>query len=307
MKTDYNPQIIDIKEISQKYNYKFNTKDPLMHNKFFIIDKNLVWTGSTNVSDTCMTYNSNDVLVIKSSEIARLYTTEFNQMWQNSKFHRNKDIVKNNENIKLDDDSTVSLYFSPMNEPVYKGVIPAINSAQKSIDISMFFFTEKHISYALLKAKERGVKVRIILDAISATNKFSQHEFLRKEGIPVKVENWGGKMHMKTAVIDNKYLIIGSMNWTSSAQYHNDENTLIIQNSALSEKFEKHFNMLWKSIPDKWLNGNPQAESPDSKGSCSDGMDNDFDKTIDNADDSCNPKLERKDIKHLQYFEDAIE
>ena len=305
MKTDYSPKPVDITEISEKYGYKFNTKDPLMHNKIYIIDGKTVWTGSTNTSCTCMNYNSNDVLVINSPEIAKLYETEFIQMWQNGKFHKDKDVISNNENISLDDGSVVSVYFSPMNEPIYKGVVPMINKAQKNIDIGIFFFTDKKISYALYQAKKRSVKIRIILDAVSATNDFSQHELLRKEGIPVKVENWGGKMHMKTAAIDGKYLIIGSMNWTSSAQYHNDENTVVVQSPEIVKKFEKHFNMLWKSIPDKWLSANPRAESPDSPDSCSDDIDNDFNGLMDNDDPNCNPNLKPLEGQPLRYFEDT--
>ena len=66
----------------------------------------------------------------------------------------------------------------------------------------------------MVDAKERGVKVRVILDATAATNGYSKHNYLRENGIDVKVESWGGKMHMKAAVIDSKHIIVGSMNWT---------------------------------------------------------------------------------------------
>ena len=69
-----------------------------------------------------------------------------------------------------------------------------------------FFLTHNNISRELVKAHKRGVKIRVILDATAATNGYSKHNYLREHGIPVKVESWGGKMHMKAAVFDNKKL-----------------------------------------------------------------------------------------------------
>lgn len=157
----------------------------------------------------------------------------------------------------------------------------------------MFYLTNKKILQYLIDAHKRGVDVKIILDATAASNPFTNHELLRKEGILVKVENWGGKMHMKSAIIDDKYIVIGSMNWTGKAEYHNDENTLIIENELLAKQFKNFFNKLWASIPDKWLTGNPDPESPDSVNSCTDGVDNDHDRRTDNADESCNPQKKK--------------
>ena len=44
---------------------------------------------------------------------------------------------------------------------------------------------------------------------------------------------------------------------------------------------------MWKKIPDKYLKENVSAESKYSMGSCSDGVDNDFDGKIDGADEGC--------------------
>ena len=109
---------------------------------------------------------------------------------------------------------------------MYRGVIPLIKDAKKSIDVSIFFLTHKNISKELVAAKNRGVDVRVIIDATSASNGYSKHQYLRDIGISLKVEQWGGKMHMKSAIIDGKHLILGSMNWTSAGESKNDENTL---------------------------------------------------------------------------------
>lgn len=269
----------------------------IMHNKFFIVDNQYVWTGSTNVSSGCMTYNSNVSVAVKSKELAKLYTEEFNQMYFNGKFHQNKLPIKNNENISINNETKISVYFSPKNKVFYNAIIPLINKSKSSIDIPMFFLTHKAITQALLDARSRGVKIRVILDAVGAKSAYSKHNVLREAGIPVKIENWGGKMHMKSMIIDNEIIVVGSTNWTSTAAYTNDENLLVIYNKNLANLFGKEFERLYNSIPNKWLKKCPEPESLDSRYSCSDGIDNDHDGLIDKADDSCKIFFRKKNLE----------
>ena len=57
------------------------------------------------------------------------------------------------------------------------------------------------------------------------------HNFLREKGIQVKVENFGGKMHAKSMIIDDEYFVSGSMNFTKAGEQKNDENTIIVKNT----------------------------------------------------------------------------
>ena len=170
-----------------------------------------------------------------------------------------------------------------------RGVIPLIRSAKKTIDVSIFFLTHNSLSKELVKAHKRGVDVRVMLDATAASNGYSKHKYLREHGISLKVENWGGKMHMKSAVIDRKHIIVGSMNWTKAGETKNDENTIIIKNSkAKAKSLTRKYNVMWNSIPEKWLYSAPIPESLDSESSCFDEIDNDFDNLIDQDEIECN-------------------
>ena len=191
----------------------------IMHNKFFIIDKKYVWTGSANISDTGIGgYNANLVALMDSKFIAKFYTIEFNQMFIDGDFHRRKKKLKKEDIFTNINGAEVGLYFSPQGYAMYRGVLPLIEESDKTIDVSIFFLTHNNISRELVKAHKRGVKIRVILDATAATNGYSKHNYLREHGIPVKVESWGGKMHMKAAVFDNKHIIVGSMNWTLAGE-----------------------------------------------------------------------------------------
>lgn len=92
---------------------------------------------------------------------------------------------------------------------------------------------------------------------------------------------------MKSIIIDDKYFIAGSMNFSNSGENKNDENMVIVENPALAKKFKEYFLYIWQKIPDIYLKQNARAESPESIGSCNDGVDNDFDGLIDSADPAC--------------------
>jgi len=55
------------------------------------------------------------------------------------------------------------------------------------------------------------------------------------------------KMHVKMAIIDNKYLVIGSANYSYSAFFKNYEYIQITQNKDLINKFNKFFTYLKKA------------------------------------------------------------
>ena len=279
-------QCFEGKGYASKEKLKFS--GDIMHNKFFIIDGEYIWTGSANISDTGTGgYNANVVASIKSKYLADHYLIEFEQMFNDGSFHRSKKKLRKQDIRTEIDGQTIELFFSPQGFAMYRGVIPLIQEAQQSIDVSMFFLTHKNASKELVDAKNRGVNVRVIIDATSATNGYSKHNYLRENGIPVKVENWGGKMHMKSAIIDGKHLILGSMNWTSAGESKNDENTLIVRNALDANSYQEFFNELWLSIDNKWLLRDPLAESKDSYPSCNDTIDNDFDRFVDSKDKSC--------------------
>ena len=260
----------------------------IMHHKFAVVDGRYVWTGSTNMSDSGTGgYNANLVLVVDSTKIAERFVSEMDQMYMEKKFHRSKQRKYPKTHFKLSDGNKVDVRFTPQDQPIKHGIRPLIQKAKKSIDVAVFFLTHKHLTDDLIQAHRRGVKVRIIMDATGAKNGYTKQEILRAAGIPVKIESWGGKMHMKSAVIDDQILIGGSMNWTSAGDRTNDENTLIIWNRRLNKEYRKTFQKLWDSIPDKWLEGRPDPESRNSGSACFDKVDNDFDHKADKEDAGC--------------------
>lgn len=258
----------------------------LMHNKFIISDKKRLMTGSMNFSRTGFSgFNANNIVIIDSPALSEYYTKEFDQMYS-GKFHTLKNPLDSTNTFTVGA-TKVSAYFSPQDKTVEKALVPLIENAQSYIYLPVFVITHKKLTQALIDAKKRGVDVKIILDATSVRSNHTTHEILREAGIPLKTENYAGKVHNKSMIIDDKYVITGSMNFSNSGENRNDENCLVIENSDLAKFYKGWFEFIWKKIPETYLKYSVRPESRYSIGSCYDGVDNDFDGKIDFNDDGC--------------------
>lgn len=265
------------------------SNDKLMHNKFIIIDKKEVITGSTNFTDSCINgFNSNILVKIKNKNVANAYSSEFEQMF-NGTFH-NKKQLNNFESIKLKS-FNLNIYFSPKYDVIKNKIIPIVENSKKNIYIPIFYLTHKDLINALIEAKKRNVEIFIIMDATSANHRSSKVDILRSNKIKVKVENMAGKMHTKAMVVDEKYVILGSMNFSLAGVSKNDENILIFENKEIAKDVINYFMYNWERIDEKWLYKTPKPESWDSINSCSDGVDNNYDGFVDRADKFCKTRI----------------
>ena len=136
------------------------------------------------------------------------------------------------------------VYFSLSDNP-QKAIIKNINQAQAFINIAMYIFTDREIALPLIRARERGVKVRLYLDQDQVDYKYSQSRFLVQKGIKTRISTNNYIMHNKFAIIDNRLLFTGSYNWTFFANNRNDENLMIIDDPKIIEIFQNQFVNLW--------------------------------------------------------------
>jgi len=278
----------DVAPIDMKAQTKYTNS--LMHDKFYIFDSKTLIAGSANLSSTDMSgFNENSTMLVNSQAVASVYQTEFDQMFS-GRFHNLKTTISNNENIAVGD-SILSIYFSPKDNIIKNTILPLIGNAQKYIYIPTFLITDKSVSDALIYAKKRGVCVKVIVDATNARAGYSKHQVLRNAGILVKTENYAGKMHSKSMIIDDTYVVIGSMNLSKSGNSKNDENIIVLKNSKAAIFYRKFFDYLWVRIYDFWAKHDVSSESIYSIGSCSDGVDNDYDGKIDLKDEGCKKLL----------------
>ena len=136
------------------------------------------------------------------------------------------------------------VYFFLYDNP-QKEIIKNTNQSEAFINIAMYIFTDKEIALPLIKARERGVKVRLYLDKDQFDYKYSQSCFLVQKGIKIRISSNNYIMHHKFAIIDNSILLTGSYNWTFSASNRNDENLMVIDDQEVIARYQNQFEKLW--------------------------------------------------------------
>lgn len=244
--------------------------DGLMHNKFFVFDREVadscwVMTGSTNHTEGNLGWDFNNLICIQDQSLARAYTLEFEEMWGGSADLPNPSLAKFGEE-KLDNTPhqflingiEAELYFSP-SDGVTNKIADKLNQAQESIEFAILVFTENALGDAILNAHENGLEVRGIIDYVEFNG--SEYEFLLDNGVDVMDyqnadgSQWpdGPTLHHKYAIIDreneeNATLITGSHNWTASANSIHDENTLILKSDRLANLYYQEFMARWQGM-----------------------------------------------------------
>ncbi len=209
----------------------------IQHNKFLVADQQVTWTGSTNLTDNCITLNANNSIVITSTVLAQTYTAEFEEMWGGA-FHTAK---TDNTTHRFDFQGTqVESYFSPTDLVAFE-VWDELGSATESLHFAMFYWTDEVLTQRVMERLTDDVAVLGVWDQLGAGNAASPDEQLCNAGATIAVENLPGLVHHKFAVLDvygaDPRVILGSYNWTDSGAYDNDENTLILHHRGLAEAY----------------------------------------------------------------------
>lgn len=132
-------------------------------------------------------------------------------------------------------------------------VMNEILCATESIDIEVYLITSKRIANRIVKAHEKGVNIRMIVDGKPARRsgglakkRYSRHKFLMKKGIEVRpLRVWHGAMHNKFIIIDQKMVIAGSPNLSNNANYRNHEFIIVSEDRKLVRSFGHRFDKMW--------------------------------------------------------------
>ncbi len=116
-------------------------------------------------------------------------------------------------------------------------IVKEISNAKESIYVQAYGMTSPVIVESLVKAKEKGLKVRILLDKSNLKDKWSKIRELQDSGIDVGIDRVSGIAHNKVMIIDRVKVITGSFNFTRSADNRNAENVIIINNELVAKQY----------------------------------------------------------------------
>ena len=140
-----------------------------------------------------------------------------------------------------------SLYFTDPDDPdaqTKRGgpdslLAAAIDDAELSVDVAAYSMSLWSIRDALIRAHRRGVKVRVVMESDNLDRSVPQD--LIEAGIPIVGDFREGLMHDKFVVIDSSEVWTGSMNFTVSGSYRDNNNLICIRSVKAAEDYEKEF------------------------------------------------------------------
>lgn len=221
----------------------------LMHNKFVIVDQGTpdaaVWTGSMNLTDNCAHKNNNNSLLIRSSELASNFTTEFEEMFIDKSFGRTSPSVVPHPRVSVGK-SVIETHFAAEGK-VAGRVAEALNKAQTSIHFMAFSFTHDAIGEVVAKKFSDRVAVRGVFEKTGSNTQHSEFNRLKALGADVRTDGNPKILHHKVFVIDAKTVVTGSFNFSASADQNNDENLLIIEDPELAKQYLEEFERVYKT------------------------------------------------------------
>ena len=146
---------------------------------------------------------------------------------------------------------SLKVCFSP-EEKCTPHIVSTLEHAKSSIWVMAYTLTCPDISQALLRAFERGVDVKILIDKSQLSAPSSQLSFFVQNGVPLFIDSTVGIALNKVMIIDEVLVLTGSYNWSRAANTRNAENLLFIRDPSLAELYKQNWEKrLRKASPPK--------------------------------------------------------
>lgn len=239
----------------------------IMHNKIGIFDGKMVKFGSFNWTNAADQNNFENAIFNTEPYVIAGYQNYFNWMWSKTRSVGDGPLegdVAWGSYGPPPSDPKPSLNFNGALFPRYtfspvggceSAVVGAINLSQKSVYICMYSLFSQNVADALLKAKKRGVDVRIVMDRLQAGSSPLTDFFIKNKFNFKWTNGYSGRgvMHHKFGIFDGKLVNTGSFNWSGSAENNNLENgyfTAYPQDvTAFTQEFNKVFARAFVATP----------------------------------------------------------
>jgi phosphatidylserine/phosphatidylglycerophosphate/cardiolipin synthase-like enzyme len=129
--------------------------------------------------------------------------------------------------------------------------VALIDSAEHEIDFAAYVLTDWPIMQALIRAADRGVKVRIYLDGTQLAEREPTKVFqdlADTPGVEIRVKrSRGAPMHLKSYQIDGRLLRTGAANFSASGLKRQDNDLIVIVDTQAAAKFKHAFEVRFGS------------------------------------------------------------
>ncbi|MCJ7716669.1 MAG: phospholipase D-like domain-containing protein, partial [Anaerolineales bacterium] len=141
-------------------------------------------------------------------------------------------------------DQIFSIYFTAPGNDEFKGgpdqyLVEALDQARGQIDAALYDLNLWSIRNALIRAHNRGVVVRLVVEEDSLDR--TEIQELIEAGIPVVPDGVESLMHNKFFIIDHTQVWTGSMNLTVNGAYRHLNNLVSIHSTRVAENYSVEF------------------------------------------------------------------
>lgn len=143
-----------------------------------------------------------------------------------------------------------------------------LSSASESIDAILyqtrFYFDHPGSKSNILlcdlgEAAGLGVEVRVILEEADWNPSNSEenrdvYNVLAQSGVSLYFDPAGRTSHSKLVIIDGRYVIVGSTNWSHYSLDINNEANVVIESEAIADEFRHYFEGVLKNCSASYIN-----------------------------------------------------
>lgn len=274
----------------------YEPTDITSHDKIIVVDSTYVVVGSTNWSFYALMANNEASVIIQSPGLANYYIKHLEQIkrfstkdlppyygWE--KFYARQ--MKKKPNSKKGSVLPRSLSAPAPKIDGYKGLVYAVPNRNYTIALhELLTHARDSVLIAMLSARtyERDtfifneiilndlrnlglnhVYTELILDGSNfnrvntVQNKEQFIDLLKPYGINAHFDSYDITTHAKLILVDQKYLLFGSSNWSLPALEWNNEGNVLIISEGASKYFREYFDIIKKDSPKKlpkWYRAN---------------------------------------------------
>ena len=146
----------------------------------------------------------------------------------------------------------LGVYFTPP-AGAATAIVQAVDASEREVLVQAYGFTHNAIAQAVVRAHQRGVVVRVLLDEKSSSTNRYVMDMLKQANVALRLDGRHAIAHNKVMVIDASVVITGSFNFTNSAATRNAENFLVLKSNAWAQRYKAE----WQS---HWAHGRDQTD-----------------------------------------------
>ena len=231
-----------------------------LHHKCAVVDRKVVLTGAANWSEAAEQSNHEDVLALYSPALAEKYLARFDEMQAtgvplvgppptkvSARIDRRLPQPRRNlPGTEIMADQT-RVYFSPARQQIMAELLPQLKQA-RTVDVGMYLLTDAELRAALAEIASNA-EVRVVVDAGALAGKgIGNLQVLWDAGVQIACFHQDrAAMHLKSVVIDSRYVWTGSANWTETALGGNYEDMLCLDSPGLAQLYSQNLQNIFQA------------------------------------------------------------